>query len=99
MVDPLRKIEEEVATTCPAALVERMLPGMLRVRSEVEAEVEKRFVAVKAVEEALAKVVLPVKELTPEKVLELARSVVEATEMEDPAAKETPLMVPRVPAR
>ena len=45
--------------------------------------------------EALMKLVLPVKELTPEKVLLLESKVVEATEMEAPALKETPLMVLR----
>ena len=49
--------------------------------------------ALTLVEEALAKLVLPVKELTPEKVLELASKVVEATMIELPRVTEEPLIV------
>ena len=48
------------ATTTPDAFVERSAFGIPRVRLVVEAEVEKRFVAVKAVEEPLTKVAVPV---------------------------------------
>ena len=43
--------------TTPEALVERIALGMPRVRLVVEAEVEKRFVALKAVELAKVKLV------------------------------------------
>ena len=49
-----------MATTWPEALVERTLFGVPRKRLVVEAVVEKRLPAVKAVEDAKVKVELPV---------------------------------------
>ena len=51
---------EVEAVTTPDAFVERSAFGIPRVRLVVEAEVEKRFVAVKAVDDPLTRVTLPV---------------------------------------
>jgi len=82
---PLMVPSDEVATTEPLPLVARMVLERPVIASELEV--------------AAARVVLPVKLLVPEKVLLLAKSVVEATVTEPPTESVCPLMVPRVPVK
>ena len=74
----LTRLKVDVAETTPALLVWRKPEPVPRVRAEVEAEVEKKLVAVKTLEDALPKVasllkVLVAKELMPVNVLLSAR--------------------------
>ena len=86
-------------------LIEKQPERMLRPVAKVLVALARMVVVALPVEtektelDALVNVVSPVKAFAPLKVLELARSVVEATEMEDPAVKATPLTVPSEPVR